>query len=54
MRVKLNKTQELATIEVLEKQGSHMSSTIAQADGYIILNEGASLVRGSETIVYLY
>jgi molybdopterin molybdotransferase len=54
MRVKLNISAGKLTIIVLDKQGSHMSSSIAQANGYIILNEGAFLKKDSEVEVYLF
>ena len=54
MRVKIISTNDDNIIEVLERQGSHMSSSIAQADGYIILAEGAVIKKGAEVEVYLF
>lgn len=49
----LDKDQDPKPIEALSKQGSHMPSTIAHADGYIILAEGQRLAAESNVDVYL-
>jgi molybdopterin molybdotransferase len=54
MRVKLNTSDKMPCFNILEKQGSHMSSSIAHADGYIILEAGVELKKGSESEVFLF
>lgn len=54
MRVKLISTSDDTQIEVLGRQGSHMSSSIAQADGYIMLKEADIIEKGQEVKVFLF
>lgn len=55
IRVKLeNKFSELPIIKRLDKQGSHMLTSVAQADGYIIVPENTKIVKGSTIDVYLF
>ncbi len=55
MRIGLRKKESGFIIaEVLEKQGSHMLSSIAQADGFIIMEPGQFLLEGSWQNVYLF
>jgi len=54
MRVRLNASKNIPTIEVLDRQGSHMSSSIAHADGYILLKEGAVVGKGEQIEVFLF
>ena len=41
-------------IHVLEKQNSHMLTTIVQADGFILLDPGGTLKKGEMVDVYQY
>ncbi len=55
MRISLRKEESGFIIaEVLEKQGSHMLGSIAQADGFIIMEPGKYLSEGSWHDVYLF
>ncbi|KAA3615126.1 MAG: hypothetical protein D8M58_10005 [Calditrichaeota bacterium] len=55
MRVRLiSKTSEIPEIEILSKQGSHMPSTIAHADGYIIIAENERINKGALLKVFLF
>jgi molybdopterin molybdotransferase len=55
MRISVRKEQSGFIIaEVLDKQGSHMLSSIAQADGFIIMEPGQFLSEGSWQDVYLF
>lgn len=49
-----NKPNEIAVIKEMEKQGSHMISSIVHADGYIILKPGQILEPCSLTEVFLF
>jgi molybdopterin molybdotransferase len=55
MRISVRKEQSGFIIaEVLDKQGSHMLGSIAQADGFIIMEPGQFLFEGSWQDVYLF
>ncbi len=54
MRVKFSYKDGKLQFTPLSKQGSHMHSTIAHADGYIILSENAQIEKGSSLEVFLF
>jgi molybdopterin molybdotransferase len=55
IRVKLEQKQgQLPQIIDIRKQGSHMLSSIINADGYIILDPGAKVVLGDTVNVFLF
>jgi molybdopterin molybdotransferase len=55
IRVKLEQKQgQLPTIIDIKKQGSHMLSSIVNADGYIILDPGVTLQPGAAVNVFLF
>lgn len=54
MRVKLLSSAGTKIFEAINRQGSNMSSSIARADGYIILGEGAQIKKDDEVTVYLF
>ncbi len=55
IRVKLEKNQgQLPRIIDIKKQGSHMLSSIVNADGYIILEPGATVQPGDTLNVFLF
>lgn len=49
-----NKPNEVARINEIAQQGSHMLSSIVNADGYIVLEPGEKLSPGSLVEVYLF
>ncbi len=55
IRVQLEQKQgQLPQIIDIRKQGSHMLSSIVKADGYIILEPGASVQQGEAVNVFLF
>jgi molybdopterin molybdotransferase len=55
IRVKLEQKQgQLPQIIDIRKQGSHMLSSIVNADGYIILEPGLSIPSGDAVNVFLF
>ena len=55
MRIGVRKEEKgFILAEVLEKQGSHMLGSIAQADGFIIMEPGQFFSEGSWQDVYLF
>lgn len=55
IRVKIEQKQgELPQIIDIKKQGSHMLSSIVNADGYIILEPGATVEPGESVNVFLF
>ena len=55
IRVKLEQKQgQLPQIIDIKKQGSHMLSSIVNADGYIILEPGAAVQSGDTVNVFLF
>ena len=55
IRVKLAQKQgDLPQIVDMEKQGSHMLSSIVHADGYIILEPGTKIQSGHKANVFLF
>jgi molybdopterin molybdotransferase len=55
MRIGLRKEESgFIVAEVLAKQGSHMLGSIAQADGFIIVEPGQQIPEGSWQDVYLF
>ena len=55
IRVKLEQKQgQLPQIIDINKQGSHMLSSIVKADGYIILEPGLTVQSGMEVNVFLF
>ncbi|HSH12547.1 MAG TPA: gephyrin-like molybdotransferase Glp [Desulfurivibrionaceae bacterium] len=55
LRVRVNRDQDGGnTITSGEKQGSHMLTSLANGDGYIILEPGQSLRAGEQVVVYSY
>ncbi len=55
MRIAVRKEKSgFINAEVLKKQGSHMLGSIAQADGFIIVEPGQVLPEGSWQDVYLF
>lgn len=49
-----NKPNEVTLINEIAQQGSHMLSSIVNADGYIVLEPGEKLRPGSLVEVYLF
>lgn len=55
MRVRLRYKQNgIPEIELLSKQGSHMPSSIAHADGYIVVDENEKITAGAMVDVFLF
>ena len=54
MRVRFETMIDGLQITALNKQGSHMPSTIAHADGYIILAENSKVAKGEAVEVFLF
>jgi molybdopterin molybdotransferase len=55
IRVKLEQKQgQLPQIIDIKKQGSHMLSSIVNADGYIILEPGITVQPGEQVNVFLF
>lgn len=54
MRIRLSEYNGEKIAEQLQLQGSHMPSSIAHADGYLILAEGRQIKAGSSIDVYLF
>ena len=55
LRVRLNRDQEGGfSITSGEKQGSHMLTSLADGDGYILLEPGQVLPAGEKVLVYSY
>ena len=55
IRVKLEQKQgQLPQIIDIRKQGSHMLSSIVNADGYIIMEPGAAVQPGDTVNVFLF
>ena len=55
-RIKLTKARDLEQpkVEPIEKQGSHMLSSLTQADGFIILETDAQISKGDLVKVFLF
>ena len=49
-----NRPNQLALVKEVGHQGSHMLSSIAHADGYVVLQPGESLQPGSLKEVSLF
>lgn len=55
LRVRMGRDQEGSyTVSSVEKQGSHMLTSLAEGDGYIILEPGQALRAGERVVVYSY
>jgi molybdopterin molybdotransferase len=55
IRVRLaQKKEQLPHIIDIKKQGSHMLSSIVNADGYIILKPGDEILSGDTVSVFLF
>jgi molybdopterin biosynthesis enzyme len=55
VRVKIeNRPNQLALVKEVSRQGSHMLSSIAHADGYVVLQPGEVLQPGSLKEVSLF
>ncbi|NOX87936.1 MAG: hypothetical protein GXO77_02845, partial [Calditrichaeota bacterium] len=55
VRIQLLKNNvEYPGIEPLKKQGSHMITSVSQADGYVILEPEKTLSEGDLVEVYLF
>lgn len=55
IRVKLEQKQgQLPQIIDIKKQGSHMLSSIVNADGYIIAEPGQKIIPGETVNVFLF
>jgi len=55
MRVSLlYKKDQISEFEILSKQGSHMPSTIAHADGYLVVDVNEKILKGSIVDIYQF
>ncbi|NOX38658.1 MAG: molybdopterin molybdotransferase MoeA [Calditrichaeota bacterium] len=54
LRVQLVHTDTGWQVVPLKKQGSHMLTSIAHADGFVVLEPGVTLEAGAEVTVYIF